>query len=406
MSSIDAAAQPTGSLTGGGRHVLDLTGPRSHTLQREAGVGSVVIGPQALCPKADLHVESDATIDWAAFAPFATPAGSPWPRVIRYTGGDVGVLAWAGERAIEQLSWELVSAQDITLDASASIIHTLALQLPRTGGKVHLALPRHATSERTALCISGDLGRFSASGDPPLSLSLAPATGKASAPEPYRLPDPGILRAVTDLALVNKPLAQPISLTCLCHFDALRTLSLYGSFVDLEVLAAVPGLEDLQLRFMPDLSGLPALSSWPALEGFIAFNIDEVAGKRLRQQLKARAAIRPWAGHAAVTQLRSPAWWQREFGRPFSAWPRRLATPANAAYDVALAALAAAPSLDAAEKAIREFSAAFNRIKGIETAERDDLGEAVWQLGQGAQAQRLGVSEALAQQWFDAARDY
>lgn len=42
----------------------------------------------------------------------------------------------------------------------------------------------------------------------------------------------------------------------------------------------------------------------------------------------------------------------------------------------------------------------------METGEREDLGEAVWQLAQMPQAQALGLSAELAQQCFDEARNY
>lgn len=45
-------------------------------------------------------------------------------------------------------------------------------------------------------------------------------------------------------------------------------------------------------------------------------------------------------------------------------------------------------------------------MKGIETAEREDIGEAVWQFSQLARVVELGVTEAQAQRWFDEARDY
>ena len=45
-------------------------------------------------------------------------------------------------------------------------------------------------------------------------------------------------------------------------------------------------------------------------------------------------------------------------------------------------------------------------MKGIETSERDDIGEAVWQFSQRDSALRLGVTEEQAQRWLDAVRDY
>ena len=83
-----------------------------------------------------------------------------------------------------------------------------------------------------------------------------------------------------------------------------------------------------------------------------------------------------------------------------------MAKSANAAYDIALDALQGARDADAAQSAIQAFAGHFNGMKGIETAEREDIGEAVWQFSQLARLAELGVTEAQALRWFDAVRDY
>lgn len=59
-----------------------------------------------------------------------------------------------------------------------------------------------------------------------------------------------------------------------------------------------------------------------------------------------------------------------------------------------------------AEAAITAFTVRFNILKGIETTEREDLGEAVWQLSQSNHQIGQSIPEEMAQGWFDAARDY
>jgi len=402
------AMPPRALITEDGRYPIDLTGPRSHTLVMEPGVGSLSIGPAALGKKVDLHVQPDERIHWGVFDPFAVPAGYPWPRWLYYMGGDSGFFAWARERPIEKMGWTPILPADRTVDAGKSRINGLTINLSEPGGRLRLALPKRESSPYFRLSVMGDLARFSAEGDTPRSLALAPRVSprKSSGSGSYRLPDMGALHQVTALSLSGEPMAQPISLQCLTRFPNLKSLSLHGSFSDLEQLAGQRRLESLALRFMPDLGGLPALSVWPELNSFIAFNVEEAAGKRLRQQIKARAAVRPWAEHVSVSQLRKPEWWAAQYGRPFSGWPACLAKLANAAYDAALAALADARSLADAETALTAFAARFNTLKGIETPERDDLGEAVWQLSQSADAARLGVTQEMAQRWFDAVRDY
>lgn len=404
MSNNDQARPPAGSIKEAGRFPIDLTGPRSHTLVIEPGVGSLYIGPSQLGKKANLHVEPDTPIDWTVFEAFATPDGSPWPRFLYYTGSDAGFLDWARERPIEEMTWVPVLSADTVADASQSKLHGLHIKLDPSENRLHLKLPKHLDYSR--LSVSGDLSRFSAEGDMPYSLTLAPRTSRRDNGVPFLLPDLGELHQVTNLTLQNEPLAQPISLECLSRFPNLTSLSLWGNFCDLDLLAGHTRLTNLELRFMPDLGDLPPLDAWPLLDRFIAYNVEEITGKRLRQQMKARAKTRPWSDYASVSQLRKPEWWTTEFGRPFSSWPKRLAKLANEAYDAAQAALAQARSLAEAEAAITAFTVRFNTVKGIETAEREDLGEAVWQLSQSDHLIGQPIPEEMAQRWFDAARDY
>ncbi len=402
MSNNNQARPPVGSISEAGHYPIDLTAPDSHTLVIKPGVGSLSIGPSQLGKKADLHVETDARIDWTVFEPFATPAGSPWPRYLRYTGSDSGFFAWAQSRPIEEMSWEPILPADMAVDASQSAIHGLHIELNASGGRLHLKLGK----QLFRLSLSGDLARVTVTGDMPSLLTLSPHTSRRRDDPPLILPDLGELYQASSLTLHNAPMGQPISLECLSRFPSLNSLSLWGSFCDLDKLAQLDQLTGLELRFMPDLEALPSLDTWPLLERFIAYNVEETAGKRLRQQMKARTKTRPWNDYASVSQLRKAEWWQTEYGRPFSSWPKRLSKLANEAYNTAQAAMAEARSLADAEAAITAFTQRFNALKGIETTEREDLGEAVWQLSQSVNQIGQPIAEEMAQGWFDAARDY
>nr|WP_138752907.1 hypothetical protein [Paenibacillus sinopodophylli] len=402
MSNDSQTSSIAGSVREPGRYLIDLTGPRSHNLVIQPGVGSISIGPSQLGKKADLHVATDAIIDWTVFNTFATPAGSPWPRFLHYTGSDAGFFEWAQKRPIEEMTWAPILIADTVADARQSDLHGLHIKLDKSGGRLSLQLPK----QPCRLSVSGDLSHFSATGEIPSSLILAPRTSRRKNDISSLLPDLGELYQVTSLTLQNTPLGQPISLECLNRFPNLNSLSLWGNFCDVDLLARHAGLTNLELRFMPDLGDLPPLHTWPLLDRFIAYNVEEVAGKRLKQQMKTRAKTRVWTGHASVSQLRKPEWWTTEFGRPFSSWPKRLAKLANEAYNIALATLAQARSFAEAEAAITAFTVRFNNLKGIETTEREDLGESVWQLSQSDHLIGQPITEEMAQRWFDAVRDY
>ena len=385
-----------------GRYPIDLTGPDSHIVVRQPGVGSLSIGPPQSREKADLYVAPDAQLDWTVFEVFATPDGSPWPRYLSYRGSDSGFFEWAQKRPIEEVTWAPILPADTVADANESNLQGLHILLDQSGGHLSLMLPKRSYR----LSVSGDLSRFSATGDIPYTLSLTPRTDPRKKDTPYLLPDLGGLHQVTSLTLNNAPMGQPISLKCLNLFPNLNSLSLKGNFCDLGFLTQHDQLTNLELRFMPDLGDLPPLSTWPLLDRFIAYNVEEVKGKHLKQEMKIRAKTRPWTDHASVSQLRKPEWWTTEFGRPFSSWPKRLAILANEAYTVAQAALAQAQSFADAEATVTAFTERFNTLKGIETTEREDLGEAVWQLSQSIHQIGQPITEEMAQGWCDAARDY
>jgi hypothetical protein len=389
------------------RRTIDLTGPSSHVLDRERSFAGPFIGPSAPGGGYYLHVKPDEHINWAALDIFATPGARRWPRYLSYVGQDAGFFEWARERPIESFNWSPVLPVDRVIDVGGAKIQRLTIAIDRPGGRLLFEVQERRTSERQHyLKVTGDLSRFSTDGYVPFHLELAPSTGRHRDGSPYLLPDMGELQRVTHLGLHGEPLAQPLSLECLGRFPNLVSLDLFGNFTDLEELARQPQLRGLRLRCMPNLNGLPALSTWPDLNRLHASNIDESEGKRLRREYRARAKTCPWTGPSGVGPLRKPAWWESEFGRPFSEWPARLARLANRAYDVALAELRNAPTMAVGEAAIKAFTGRFNTLTGIGSPERDDLGDAVYLLGQSENAVRLGITEDMAQAWFDTVRDY
>lgn len=77
MPNDSQAGPSAGSVREVGSYPINLTGPLSHTLVLKPGVGSLSMGPSQLGKKVDLHVASDAPIDWTVFDVFATPLALP-----------------------------------------------------------------------------------------------------------------------------------------------------------------------------------------------------------------------------------------------------------------------------------------------------------------------------------------
>ncbi len=155
----------------------------------------------------------------------------------------------------------------------------------------------------------------------------------------------------------------------------------------------------LAVRYVPDLSGLPDPTAWPRLTSLIAWNVDEVVGRRLREQVKALGL----SGHVSVSKLRSPRWFAEEYGLPFSGWTTTQAAAATKAFRSASKKLAAASTEADAKAAIVAFVEVINDLEGIATAEREDAWLAVDLL---AKLSAVPVSGEQIDDWFDEAREF
>ncbi|WP_228529760.1 leucine-rich repeat domain-containing protein [Diaphorobacter caeni] len=325
-----------------GRFPIHLTPGQTHTLVTSPGMGSLQIGPETLDRKADLFLPADAKVNWNCFDPFETGARSPWPRFIYYTGNDTGFFDWSRQRRIEDLRWRPLLAADTDVHVQGAQISSLTLWMSsECQGGLHLHLADDCNISSLSLC--GHLGQITVTGRLPSKLFLGPQTRKRMQDKPLQIPPMQALEScTTQLEISNTAASQAISLDCLARFPQLESLNLHGRYADLSPLAQLTRLTSLGLSFMPELPGLPDVPTWPDLNSLIAYNVEESTGKRLRAQIKSREKLRPWTGHASVTQLRKPEWWAKEYGRPFAGWPTVSAKKANAAYDRALEQLNAA----------------------------------------------------------------
>jgi hypothetical protein len=377
--------------------VISLTGPSSHRLERRPGVGVVTIGPAAPGrPRPDLVADPADAIDWEVFTPFTVPAGYPWPRRIVYEGDDTGFLRWAERRPIEDFDWQPHGPHDV--DASRARIGRFAVRLRRA--PLRLTLPSMVDGHFRVVGDPGLLTPALAVGAGCPSLDFAPDTLPARTAEPIRLPALAAFAEAGSVSVSVPPLRQAFDCASLSQFPRVRNLVLAGQLVNLDALARLRQLRGLQLRFCPDLSGLPPLHAWPELTHLIAYNVDDVTGRRLRGEL--RRSDRDWRD-TNVTRLRKPEWFATEHGLPFAAWPSARAKAATRAYRAAEHAIAEAEAPDDVEAAIRAFVREVNRMSGIETTEREDAGEAVARLTDDTPVGNLNDAAAG---WFDNERDF
>ncbi|SFB26811.1 hypothetical protein SAMN03159496_02667 [Rhizobium sp. NFR07] len=370
--------------------LLDLTGPRSHKLKMEAGKGSLSIGSKGAARKSDLLVAPDDVINWAVFDEMRTGSGYDWPRWVYYEGNDTSLFEWTRTRRTEDVTFRPLS--DLEIDMRASMIGNLILEPGQH--RLHVALP-------------DGLRRLNIHGNPAL-LELSHPLDTDSLPSvnvedegDFVLSDlagAGYLSSVRELGIRRKVFGdEGFDCASLVEFQNLRSLSLHGKMRNLEVLAELP-LETLELRYVPDLTGLPELSTW-RLSQFTAWNVERDRGKALQGWVKANAS----EGDFSVSQLRDKAWFIEEYGLPFGAWHPKSEKAASKAYRLAAKVLAKADDKAAAEEAITQFVAVINGLPGIETSEREDADVAVNLL---ATTRPDLIAREDAQVWFDAARDF
>ena len=77
-------------------------------------------------------------------------------------------------------------------------------------------------------------------------------------------------------------------------------------------------LESLRLFSVPDLSELPLLACWEHLDHFLGVDIDEIAGKDIKKQLKVLEKERVIETH--ISKLRRKTWFATEYNNPFKDW--------------------------------------------------------------------------------------
>jgi hypothetical protein len=396
--------------------ILDLTGPGSHRLERERGRGDIVIAPKDGRLPPDLVVAPDAQVDFRVFDRMRTPAGSLWPRWIAYEGNDASLFDWTRKRATEDVRF--APCRDMDLDLGDAKIARLALY-PRAH-RLRATLPRalrelHVAGDPSRVVFSrprGARGKLHVAGDPSRVVFSRPRGAAHELSVSFEGTPDFRLAALGDLPHLARAKIDRLSVTCevmgrqpfdcrsLVDCRDVRSLALRGGMRHLDALARLP-LESLELRFVPDLGGLPDLSAWPRLGHVIAWNVEEAGGRALKKALAGRRAA---PGRMLnVSQLRSRQWFVEEHGLPFAAWTAKKARAAGKAFKTAAALLRKARTKAAARAAITGFVEAINALPGSETTEREDAGSAVEIL---AAVRPDLVTAKEAAKWFDAARDF
>lgn len=383
---------------------ISLTGEKSHKVNIPIGQGSFSIGTKGLSEgEYDVWVEKDSRINWDAFNEFFTGYGrqhselypyGDWPRFLYYSGNDQGFIDWSSKRPVEDFHWS--PQENVFVDLTKANINRMFIHTEKYTSRISIG------DKIRDLFLSGNLENINIETCSTIPyLYFSPHCSQKEI-APYQLPVFKALKDVTSVAMDNSPAGQAFDCESLLQFQNITALSLTGNLIHLEVLAELTHLERIGLRYVPDLTNMPKLTSWKNLKSFIGYNIEETKGKVLRAELN-KLLKEEELDYSSVSKLRKAIWFTTEYDIPFSDWESKNAKIATKAYKASLKEINKSKTENEVHEAIARFIEVINQLDNIETSEREDAGVAVGQL---IESSALGISQKTGQRWFDEIRDF
>ena len=361
---------------------VSLTGEASHTLEVEAGVGNLYVGPRPQRKGVpQLIVEAGQSLRWAALDEIPQSGAYPWPRFLYYEGHDPGLFEYAINRRLEQLVW--TPTQAMTVDMAAAQIDELRL-------KLEFALKVTLPGGVRRFQVQGRAGHLEVR--PPVSSELSLSFSDCG--------DEGALAVVEGLTGVtsldvNTNHRRPADARSVVKYSKLARLAINGPVEHASALEGLQGLKSLTFRQCYELSELPALSAWPRLERVMFVDVSQADGRRLKAQAKGLSLET-----AMFSKLRSPDWIEQNVGKPFRDWPTAQAKAGHRAVETFLEVRGRSRSAKKLKEAVAAYLTGFDKMFKagfIETAEREEIGDVLFRQGRNVeeQAQLLALFDAL-----------
>ena len=377
---------------------ISLTGEYSHETIIEPGQGSFNIGVRGIDNDyIDAWVDKDDKINWEAFNDCEEifdylSRSIKWPRFFNYTGNDIGFIEWSKKRNIEYFTWK--PQKEMNVDFTNAKIHDLYI---RSDYKIILSFGYNVDY----LNLYGNPNNYiieKCLKVPSLGFHLK----KNNTIENFSLPEYKYFKDAEELLIEVDPNGPPFDCNSLLQFPNLKLLHLIGNFKNLSALKELKHLNKLGFWNVPDLSGLPDLNNWNELDKFVAINIDENIGKRLKSELKDLKKQRKFE-HVFVSKLRNKLWFETEYSLPFSNWDSSKEKKATSIYKKCLKEIKSSTTENEIKSAIINFTNSFNKMNGIETIERDDIYIGLCTLMKNSP---INIEHDTWQNWFDEVRKF
>ena len=307
----------------------------------------------------------------------------------RYDGNDPRFVDYIVQRKIRTAHWKVRGLK--TIDLSRSIIAELALEV----GDAPLTL--HVPSTLEELTVFGSAHRVTVTG------------GAFGFPFRLRIVSPTIIgppKGMEAVQIAEYSGLRETHSAALSKYTGLAELTLRGApgyLRDARGLAKLKTLRELSLYELYDLDVAHWPASWPALDAVEIQGIEQTDAAALKKALKGISAVE-------IRRTRTAKWVEENLGNPLRGWEddnRAFGRAAGAAWKKAkvASAKAGAKTKKADAKAILDtFVKTLNRLgekQLIDTIRRDEAADAYFGI-----ARAMSVSDADAEKWLDAIRDF
>ena len=337
-------------------------------------------------------VDKDETLNWHCLDILNTKYRNGYLiRSIYYTGNDLSFLKWSENRKV-YFTWHPL--EDENVDLTNSKIEEFHVN---TDKKLTVKLGENQrnftyTGKSDNLCVK-DLGSV-------YHLILNIDNDKSL--ESCKLPHFGKFNQLERLVIYTNPNGCPLDCNSILQFKEIENLSLIGNFTNLEVLKEFTNLKELGFWDAPNLEGLPPISIFKDLTYFCARNIMRDVGINLRKEVNKLKKTNNM-DFASVSSLRDEEWFKSEYGIPFNDWENGSGKKATQIYRKCLEAVKKAKTETELKTAVVEYTGKMNKLKNIESTERDDIYSALELIMKNA---KVKIDSDIWFNWFEEFREF
>lgn len=378
--------------------LISLTHEYSHEADIQLGQGSFNIGVKGIDDSADVWVNSNDKINWNSFKGCERifnkqiESSIAWPRFFSYTGNDIGFIEWSKERKIEDFTWN--PQKEMSVDFINANIRNLYIE---SNYKLNLSFGENINY----LDLYGNLDNYIIK-----KCSKVPSLGfypkKDNTVKQYVLPNYECFKSAEAVLVKVDPNGAPFDCNSLLQFPNLKLLHLIGNMTNLSSLKKLKNLSKLGFWDVPELSDLPNIDNWKELNKFVAINIDETTGKRLKEEFNKLKKERTFE-FVSISKLRDKLWFKTEYNLPFSTWDSKKEEKATSIYKKCLKEIKNASSEENIKNAIINFTSEFNKMDDIESIEREDIYTSLCILMKNSP---IKIEHDIWLKWFDETRNF